>query len=126
MGRAAPRALTPPTHSQMGARVRVLFLALTIACPRPPFPQGRIRQLLPGREDEQTKLQILIMELKDEKREGESEERACRRLLERKDDEPPALVHKGACRRRKQPQRQVVPADRWLSHRSFWSRSGRM
>ena len=40
-------------------------------------------QLVPEREDEQTKLQILVMELKAERRHGESEERACERLLER-------------------------------------------
>ena len=38
---------------------------------------------MPEREDEQTKLQILVMELKAERRHGESEDRACERLLER-------------------------------------------
>ena len=39
--------------------------------------------LVPGREDDQTKLQYLVMELKAARRHGEDEEEACVRLLER-------------------------------------------
>ena len=46
---------------------------------RPPRcvpPQSDIHELLPEQETEQTKLQILIIELRTESRSGESEERA--------------------------------------------------
>ena len=64
-----------------GAQVRVVVSLTRPRVRALPHPQSHIRQLLPGCDDEQAKLQILVMELKDEKREGESEEQQQARAL---------------------------------------------
>ena len=50
-------------------------------------PQDNIQQLLEGQTKEQTKLRTLIIEVKAAKRPGESEEQACKRVLEKIDEE---------------------------------------
>ena len=63
---------------------------LPLAC----VSQAVIQQLL-AQEEDQTKLQLLIIGVKDEMRHGESEERACMRVLERMEapDSKPAAAH---------------------------------